>query len=73
MAASMHAHAKEQAAAGGVRPDSPIEMHRDVRESDAQQPGSDAPQTPGSGLPFSSERTTPVQQVAQLMGRRLKV
>ena len=71
--AHMQAQAQEPAVAGEARPDSPMDMHGTNTGSDAQQSRPADLQTPGGGAEPCPARPAPVQQAAQLTGRRLKV
>jgi hypothetical protein len=69
----MHARAQEPAGANEARPDSPIDMHRDDTTAHAQQSRPGGSGTPGDGAQPCRVPGAPIQQAAQLMGRRLKV
>jgi hypothetical protein len=70
---SMHVRAQEPADANAARPDSPIDVHRNESQADAQQSGSGGPGAPGSNAQSCQVPAAPLQQAARLMGRRLKV
>jgi hypothetical protein len=70
---SMHARAEEPAGANEARPDSPIDMHRDNSQAHAQQTRPGGSEASESGAEPCAVPAAPIQQAAQLMGRRLKV